>query len=125
MVFAFFFYVSRRLKKDPDGLQTVAEILLNLATGHLTGQIGEKGKKYYYLILTLFCYIFTMNIIGLIPKPEIIKPYTPTANINVTFGLAFVVFWWCSTRVSIGTACAATSARGCRPQACPRPWRSR
>ena len=92
VVFAFFFIVSRRLKKDPDGLQTVAEILLNLATGHLTGQIGEKGKKYYYLILALFTYIFTMNIIGLIPKPEFIKPYTPTANINVTFGIAFVVF---------------------------------
>ena len=92
VVFGFFFYVSRRLKKDPGGLQAFAEILLNLATGHLTGQIGEKGKKYYYLILTLFTYIFTMNIIGLIPKPEYIRPYTPTANINVTFGIAFVVF---------------------------------
>jgi F-type H+-transporting ATPase subunit a len=92
VVFTFFFIVSRRLKKDPDGLQTVAEILLNLATGHLTGQIGEKGKKYYYLILSLFVYIFTMNILGLIPKPAFLKPYTPTANINVTFGIAFVVF---------------------------------
>jgi F-type H+-transporting ATPase subunit a len=92
VVFAFFFIVSRRMKKDPDGLQTVAEILLNLATGHLTGQIGEKGKKYYYLILSLFVYIFTMNILGLIPKPAFLKPYTPTANINVTFGIAFVVF---------------------------------
>ena len=54
VVFVFFFIVSQRLKKEPDGLQTVAEILLNFATGHLTGQIGEKGKKYYYLILTLF-----------------------------------------------------------------------
>jgi F-type H+-transporting ATPase subunit a len=92
LVFAFFFIISRRLRKEPDALQTVGEILLNFATGHLTGQIGEKGKKYYYLILTIFAYIFTMNILGLIPKPEILKPYTPTANINVTFGMAFVVF---------------------------------
>jgi F-type H+-transporting ATPase subunit a len=92
IVFFFFFYVSRRLKKDPGGLQTVAEIFLNLATGHLTGQIGEKGKKYYYLILTIFMYIFVTNLIGLIPKPAILKPYTPTANINVTFGIAIVVF---------------------------------
>ncbi len=92
VVFVFFFVISRRLRKQPDALQTIGEILLNFATGHLTGQIGEKGKKYYYLILTIFAYIFTMNILGLIPKPEILKPYTPTANINVTFGMAFIVF---------------------------------
>jgi len=93
IVFTFFFIVSRRLRKEPDGMQTVAEILLNFATGHLTGQIGEKGKKYYYLILTLFCYIMVTNLIGLIPKPIPLKGYTPTANINVTFGLAMVVFF--------------------------------
>jgi F-type H+-transporting ATPase subunit a len=92
LVFIFFFIISKRLKKQPDGLQTVGETLMNFATGHLTGQIGEKGKKYYYLILTIFAYVFTMNIFGLIPKPEFLKPYTPTANINVTFGIAFVVF---------------------------------
>jgi len=93
IVFAFFFIVSRRLKRNPDGLQTVAETLLNLGTGHLTGQIGEKGRKYYYLVLTIFCYILVMNLVGLIPKPVFLKPYTPTANINVTFGMAFVVFF--------------------------------
>jgi F-type H+-transporting ATPase subunit a len=92
VVFAFFFIVSRRLKKQPDMLQTLAEVLLNFATGHLTGQIGEKGKKYYYLVLTIFSYIFVTNIIGLIPKPIALLPYTPTANINVTFGMGFVVF---------------------------------
>src|SRR5680860_708462 len=84
--------ISRRLRKEPDSLQTIGEILLNFGTGHLTGQIGEKGRKYYYLVLTIFVYIFLMNILGLIPKPEFLKPYTPTANINVTFGMAFVVF---------------------------------
>ena len=69
VVFTFFFVVAKRMKKSPDGLQTTAEILLNFATGHLTGQIGEKGKKYYYLILTLFSYIMVTNLIGLIPKP--------------------------------------------------------
>jgi F-type H+-transporting ATPase subunit a len=92
VVFAFFYIVARRMRKEPDGLQTIAEILLNFATGHLTGQIGEKGKKYYYLILTIFSYILVTNIIGLIPKPELLKPYTPTANINVTFSMAIVVF---------------------------------
>jgi F-type H+-transporting ATPase subunit a len=92
VVFLIFFIAAKRGKKDPDGLQTFAEILLNFARGHLTGQIGEKGRKYYYLILTLFSFIITTNLIGLIPKPIALKPYTPTANINVTFALAIVVF---------------------------------
>jgi F-type H+-transporting ATPase subunit a len=93
VVFVFFFVAAKRSKKDPEGLQTTAEILLNFATGHLTGQIGEKGKKYYYLILTLFAYIFVSHLIGLVPKPGYLRPTTPTANINVTFGLAMVVFF--------------------------------
>ncbi len=92
IVFVFFFVVARRLRKDPGRLQTTAEILMNFATGHLTGQIGEKGKKYYYIYLTLFSYILVTNLVGLIPKPIVLKPYTPTANINVTLGLAVCVF---------------------------------
>jgi F-type H+-transporting ATPase subunit a len=92
IVLIFFVVVSRRLKKDPDRLQVIAETLMNFATGHITGQLGPKGKKYYYIALTLFAYIFVMNIVGLIPKPGFMRPVTPTANINVTFGLAFVVF---------------------------------
>ena len=93
VVFVLFYVAAKRMKKSPEGLQTTAEILLNFATGHLTGQIGEKGKKYYYLILTLFTYIMVTNLIGLIPKPSQILPTTPTANINVTFGLAVCVFF--------------------------------
>ena len=92
IVFVLFFIAAKRAKKEPDKLQTFAEIALNFATGHLTGQIGEKGKKYYYLILTIFTYIFITNLIGLIPKPALFKPYTPTANINVTASMAIVVF---------------------------------
>jgi F-type H+-transporting ATPase subunit a len=92
VVFLFFFIVSRRLHREPDKMQTVAEMFLGFGTRHLTGQIGEKGRKYYYLFLTVFLFILTTNLIGLIPKPEALKPYTPTANINVTFGLAIVIF---------------------------------
>jgi F-type H+-transporting ATPase subunit a len=92
IVFVLFFVAAKKMRKSPEGLQTTAEILLNFATGHLTGQIGEKGKKYYYLILTLFSFIIVTNLIGLVPKPTQLLGTTPTANINVTFGLAIVVF---------------------------------
>lgn len=93
IVFLFFFIAAKRSKREPERLQTWAEIALGFATGHLTGQLGDKGKKYYYLILTLFSFIFVTNIVGLIPKPEVFKPYTPTANINVTAALALVIFF--------------------------------
>jgi F-type H+-transporting ATPase subunit a len=93
VVFLLFFIAAKRSKREPEKLQTWAEIALGFATGHLTGQLGEKGKKYYYLILTIFAYIFFTNLIGLIPKPEMFKPYTPTANINVTFSMAICVFF--------------------------------
>jgi len=92
IVFILFFIAARRAKKEPEKLQTLAEILIGFGRGHLTGQIGEKGRKYYYLILTIFVYILVTNLVGLIPKPAVIKPYVPTANINVTFGMAIVVF---------------------------------
>jgi len=92
VVFGLFYWAAKRAKKEPDGLQTLAEILIGFATGHLCGQLGEKGRKYYYLILTIFTYIMVTNLIGLIPKPEVLRPYTPTANINVTFSMAIVVF---------------------------------
>jgi F-type H+-transporting ATPase subunit a len=80
IVFFLFFWAARKAKNEPDGLQTLAEILIGFATGHLCGQLGEKGRKYYYLILTIFTYIMVTNLIGLIPKPEALKPYTRTST---------------------------------------------
>jgi len=95
IVFLFFFIVSRRnrMRNNPGLLQSFAESMVSFGTGHLAGQIGEKGKKYYYIVLTTFVFILTTNLIGLIPKPIQIKPYTPTANINVTVAMALVVFF--------------------------------
>ncbi len=93
VVFLIFFIAAKRMKKSPEGIQTFAEILIGFASGHLCGQLGEKGRKYYYLILTLFSFIIVTNLIGLIPKPTQLMPTTPTANINVTFALAICVFF--------------------------------
>jgi F-type H+-transporting ATPase subunit a len=92
VVFLIFFFASRRMRNRPGFLQNLGESLVSFGRGHLTGQMGEKGRKYYYLVLTIFVFILTTNLIGLIPKPFALKPYTPTANINVTFGMAIVVF---------------------------------
>ena len=93
VVFLIFFIASKRMRNRPGLLQSFAESLVSFGRGHLTGQIGEKGKKYYYLVLTVFVFILTTNLIGLIPKPVPLKPYIPTANINVTVSMALVIFF--------------------------------
>ncbi len=45
VVFLFFFIAAKRMKKSPEGLQTTAEILLNFATGHLTGPDRREGQE--------------------------------------------------------------------------------
>lgn len=91
LVFILFYIAARFARKEPGKLQTIAEIMLNFGV-NLTGIYTAKGKKYYYLYITIFSYIFVTNIIGLIPKPEALHPYTATANINVTFSMAIVIF---------------------------------
>jgi F-type H+-transporting ATPase subunit a len=91
VVFVLFYVAARIARKKPGKLQTLAEVVLNFGL-NLTGIYTSKGKKYYYIYATIFSFIFITNLIGLIPKPAGIWPYTPTANISVTFSMAIVIF---------------------------------
>ncbi|MBL7715901.1 MAG: F0F1 ATP synthase subunit A [Bdellovibrionales bacterium] len=64
--------------------EIVAESIYGLAVANL----GEhNAKKYYPLIGSLFLFVFSSNIIGLVPG---FLP--PTDNLNTTFALAIFVF---------------------------------
>ena len=70
--------------------------------------MGKKDtKRYLPFLLSLFFFILTMNLLGLIPLPDIqniigkfttgndhwaVIGGTPTSNINITFGLALISF---------------------------------
>ncbi len=49
---------------------------------------GEEGKKMMPIFLTFFFFIFTMNVVGLVPGG-----HTATGSLNVTAGLAIVAFF--------------------------------
>jgi len=71
-------------KPTPSTLfELIVESLLNL----MEGILGDKAQKFFPLIGSLFIYIFTCNIIGLIPG---LAP--PTENINTNAACAIVVF---------------------------------
>ena len=88
--------------------QIVEVICLYLRDEMLTPVMGDKdARRYFPFLMSLFFFILTMNLMGLIPLPDlqnIIGKFTigddhmayiggtPTSNINITVGLALISF---------------------------------
>lgn len=82
------FYFGTRKKEDvPTGFHNFLEWMVETFRSFVIGVLGPDGEKYVPFLGTLFIYILTMNLIGLIPLMK-----SPTASLNVTIALAFVVF---------------------------------
>lgn len=86
---------NRRLKNTEQCLvpkgkatpSTLFEVAVEALLGLMEGVLGERAWKYFPLIGGLFIYIFTCNMIGLIPG---LSP--PTENINTNAACAVLVF---------------------------------
>jgi F-type H+-transporting ATPase subunit a len=77
-----------KITRVPGGLQNFMEVCIESLEKLIVDNMGEKGKPFFPLIATLAFFIFTSNIIGLIPGF-----YPPTANLNTTAACAVVVFF--------------------------------
>ncbi len=80
------FFATRRMKMIPGPLQSLLEMLVEFMEGLVKANMGEKGLVYLPFFATLLFYIFIANMVGLIPGLR-----SPTADVNVTFGLAVSV----------------------------------
>ncbi len=100
LVALIFFLASRRLLQVPGRLQTACEAIVEGLDNFVCGILGPQGKKYTPFLGTLFIYILTMNLIGLLP---LMKAPTSTSLImkigsitipvpTVTAALAIIVF---------------------------------
>ena len=79
---------TRRVSLIPQGLQNFVELLVEGLESFVCGILGPHyGRQFTPFIGTLFLYILTMNLVGLVPGYK-----SPTANINTTGGLALCVF---------------------------------
>ncbi|MDF7807896.1 F0F1 ATP synthase subunit A [Pontiellaceae bacterium B12219] len=89
----FFFGVVFRYKEghSPKGWTNALEALILFIRNDISiAHLGEKdGRKMAPLFLTFFFFILTANLMGLIPLFS-----AATGNINVTFGLASVTFFF-------------------------------
>ncbi len=79
----FFIFVTRKLKRIPEGKgQTLLELFVGGITDFFGGILGEHGKKYVPFVGSLFIFILFLNFLGIIPG---LQP--PTADLNTTLAL--------------------------------------
>jgi F-type H+-transporting ATPase subunit a len=82
----FAFLAVRKIDMIPSKAQNVFEILISGLEEFMVDITGEEGRKFFPLIATVFLYIATCNLLGLIPGF-----YPPTASINTTVSCALTV----------------------------------
>ena len=66
---------------------TFYELITEFVENLLKESLGDKGRKYIYLIGTLFVFILIANFLGLIPGF-----YPATENVNTNFAMSITVF---------------------------------
>lgn len=79
--------VRRNLKMVPTGTQNVLETIIGGLEEFIVANIGEAGRRFVPILCSIFLFLFTMNIMGLVPGCD-----AATANINTTAAMAIFVF---------------------------------
>ena len=72
----------------PGRWQSIAELSYEFVGGMMRDTIGDGGQKFFPLIFSLFTFILTLNMLGLMPYF-----FTSTSHIIFTLGLAMLVFF--------------------------------
>ncbi len=78
---------ARRVNIIPSRLQMVGESIYGLIDDMILGTAGPEAKRYMPFIFSLFMFILTCNLLGMIPFS-----FTVTSHIIVTLAMALVVF---------------------------------
>ena len=71
----------------PSRFQSISEIFYEFIANMVSDNIGDKGRKFFPLIFTLFTFLLFGNMLGMLPYS-----FTFTSHIIVTFVLAMFVF---------------------------------
>ena len=79
--------VRRNISMVPGKLQLFFEALVDGLEKFILSNLGEKGRRFVPLLVSIFIYVLTMNLLGLVPGCD-----APTANLNTTISIALCVF---------------------------------
>ena len=80
--------VTRRLKALPDGRQAVLEIVVTGIAAQIEDVIRKDRRPFLPLLGTLFIFLVTANLSGLLPGVE-----APTSKLETPAALALIVFF--------------------------------
>ncbi len=104
---ALFLLIFRRVAKnmtsdEPSGIQNFVEMIVEFIDENVRGSFSAKNDLVAPMALTLFCWVFLMNLMDLIPVEVIprflelfgihFQKVVPSTDPNITFGLALSIF---------------------------------
>jgi len=104
----FFLWLFRKVAttisvESPGRLQTVIEVMVEFVDGSVKETFHGESKLIAPLSLTLFVWIFLMNLMDLVPVDYLPQLFhlggveymkvVPTTDVNITFGLSLSVFF--------------------------------
>jgi F-type H+-transporting ATPase subunit a len=91
LVILFLAFSMRNSMLVPSRLQSVGEVAYNFVANMVRDNAGEEGMKYFPIIFTIFLFVLSLNLLGMVPLPAL-GAFTVTSHIIVTFALALFVF---------------------------------
>ena len=104
VVFLFIFRLAaKRVTSDqPGGLQNFIEIMIEFVDNSVKETFHGRNKVIAPLALTIFCWVFLMNLMDLVPVdflPQLFHmmgldymKVVPTTDVNITLGMSLSVF---------------------------------
>lgn len=103
--FVFHRAAKKATVEAPRGLQSFVELLVDFVNGTVKDMFHHKNKMVGPLALTIFSWVFLMNLMDLIPvdwlpwaatiisgNPDLYFKVVPTTDPNATMGMAITVF---------------------------------
>jgi F-type H+-transporting ATPase subunit a len=87
LLIVFAVLATRKIEMIPTKAQNIFEIIISGMEEFMVDITGEEGRWFFPIIATIFIYVATCNLLGLVPGF-----YPPTASINTTAACAIPVF---------------------------------
>jgi F-type H+-transporting ATPase subunit a len=87
LITGFLIFAMNRRALVPGRLQSMAELSYEYIADMVRENLGEEGMKFFPWVFTIFMFILTLNLLGMMPYS-----FTVTSHIIVTFAFAAMVW---------------------------------